>query len=67
MTPGMSRRAIAMTVAGIVLSQPLMQTIASKRWPRATSSIESVMTSRETRLVFIPLVPMVTPSEIATC
>ena len=29
------------------------------------SSIESAMTSRETRLVFMPLVPIVMPSEIA--
>ena len=61
----MSSRASAITVAGMVLSQPLMQTRPSKRWPRATSSIESAMTSRETRLVFMPLVPIVTPSEIA--
>ena len=46
-----------MTVAGIVLSQPLMQTMPSKRWPRATSSIESAMTSRLTRLVFMPARP----------
>ena len=31
-----------------------------------TSSIESAITSRDTRLVFIPLVPIVIPSEIAT-
>ncbi len=29
------------------------------------SSIESAITSRETRLVFIPLVPIVMPSEMA--
>ena len=50
---------------GIVLSQPESAMTASNRWPRATSSIESAMTSRETRLVFIPLVPIVIPSEIA--
>ena len=54
-----------MTVPGIVLSQPLRATTASKRWPRATSSIESAMTSRLTRHVFMPVVPMVMPSEIA--
>ena len=34
-------------------------------WPRATSSIESAITSRLTSDVFIPSVPMVMPSEIA--
>ena len=50
---------------GIVLSQAARQTIASKKWPRATSSIESAITSRETRLARMPLVPIVMPSEIA--
>ena len=54
-----------MTAPGIVLSQPVRTTSASKRWPSATSSMESAITSRETRLVFIPLVPIVMPSEIA--
>jgi hypothetical protein len=40
--------------------------MASKAWPRATSSIESAITSRLTSEVFIPSVPMVIPSEIAT-
>src|SRR5918997_127562 len=53
------------TVPGIVLSQALSAMIPSKRCPRATSSIESAMTSRDTRLVFMPLVPIVIPSEIA--
>ncbi len=35
-------------------------------WPRATSSIESAITSRLTSEVFIPSVPIVMPSEIAT-
>ena len=55
-----------MTVPGIVLSQPLRAMTASKKCPRATSSIESAMTSRETSEVFMPVVPMVMPSEIAT-
>ena len=38
---------------------------ASNRWPRPTSSIESAITSRLTSEVFIPLVPIVIPSEIA--
>ena len=37
----------------------------SKKWPRATSSIESAITSRLTRLARMPLVPIVMPSEIA--
>src|SRR6185503_8251022 len=41
-----------------------MQTRPSKRWPRATSSIESAITSRETSEARIPSVPIVTPSEI---
>ena len=55
-----------MTVPGIVLSQPLSAMTASKKCPRATSSIESAMTSRDTRLVRMPGVPIVMPSEIAT-
>ena len=35
-------------------------------WPRATSSIESAITSRLTREVFMPSVPMVMPSETTT-
>ena len=35
-------------------------------WPRATSSIESAITSRLTSEVFMPSVPIVIPSEIAT-
>ena len=54
-----------MTVPGIVLSQPLRGMTASKKWPRATSSIESAMTSRDTSEVFMPVVPIVMPSEIA--
>jgi hypothetical protein len=61
----MSSRAIAITAAGIVLSQPTIPTSASKQWPRATSSMESAMTSRDTSEVRIPGEPMVIPSEIA--
>ena len=35
-------------------------------WPRATSSIESAITSRLTSEVFMPSVPIVMPSEMAT-
>ena len=51
---------------GIVLSHPDSATTASNRCPRATSSIESAITSRLTSDVFIPSVPIVIPSEIAT-
>ncbi len=54
-----------MTVPGIVLSHPESAMTPSKRWPRLTSSIESAMTSRLTSEVFMPLVPIVIPSEIA--
>ena len=44
------------------MSQPEMPTKASRRWPRATSSTESAMTSRLTSEDFIPSVPMAMPS-----
>ena len=61
----MSSRATAMIAAGLVLSQPTTQTRPSNRWPRATSSIESAITSRETSEARIASVPIETPSEIA--
>src|SRR5688572_23457572 len=61
----MSRRAIAITMAGIVLSHPEMVTRASNMCPRATSSTESAMRSRLTSEVFMPSVPIVIPSVIA--
>ena len=42
-----------------------MHTTPSISWPRMTSSIESATTSRLTSEVFIPSVPIVTPSLIA--
>src|SRR5712691_8825163 len=60
----MSSRPSAITAAGLVLSQATRQIRPSNKWPRATSSIESAITSRETSEVRIPSVPMVTPSEI---
>src|SRR5262245_31125929 len=57
---------MAMAIAGMVLSQPAMVTSPSNMWPRATSSTESAMISRLTREVFIPSVPVVMPSLIAT-
>ena len=61
----MSSRASAIAAAGIVLSQAIRQTRPSKRWPRATSSIESAIVSRETSEARIPDVPIETPSETA--
>jgi hypothetical protein len=65
MVPGIPSRACAIAAAGRVLSQPTMVTSASNMWPRPTSSMESAITSLLTRLVFIPCVPMVMPSEMA--
>ncbi len=61
----MSSRASAITAAGIVLSQAIRQTRPSNRWPRATSSIESAIVSRETSEARMPVVPIETPSETA--
>ena len=58
-------RASAIAAAGIVLSQPTMQTAASNNCPRQTSSMESAITSRLTSDAFMPSVPMVSPSEMA--
>src|ERR1700682_3273323 len=58
-------RTSAITAAGIVLSQPTINTRPSKRCPRVTSSIESAITSRLTSEAFIPSVPIETPSETA--
>ena len=55
-----------MTVPGIVLSQPLIAITASNRCASETSSIESAISSRLTSEAFIPTVPIVMPSEIAT-
>src|SRR3954452_21003634 len=53
-----------MAAPGAVLSQATMHTTPSIIWPRTTSSIESATTSRLTSDVFIPSVPIVTPSLI---
>ena len=51
-----------MAPAGMVLSQPTMTTRASKEWPMAATSMESVMTSRLMSEARMPSVPMETPS-----
>ena len=50
----MFRRASAITVPGIVLSQPEIATSASNWWAEATSSIESAIISRETSEARMP-------------
>ena len=63
---GRFRRPTTIAIAGMVLSQPEMVTMPSNMWPRATSSTESATTSRLIRDAFIPSVPMVMPSVMAT-
>ena len=62
----MSSRARAIAAPGIVLSQPTRITSASNMLARATSSIESAMTSRLTSDIRMPSVPMVMPSDTET-
>ncbi len=50
----------------MVLSQPQSATTASKQLPRATSSMESAITSRLMRLARMPGLPIVMPSEMET-
>ena len=57
-------RAMAITQAGIFLSQPPMATKPSMHSQPTTVSIESAMTSRDTSEYFIPSVPIEMPSEI---
>src|SRR5262245_22677117 len=62
MTLGTSSRAMAITMAGMVLSQPEIPTKASSRWPRTTSSTESAIQSRLISDAFMPSVPIAMPS-----
>jgi hypothetical protein len=55
---------MAITQPGMFLSQPPMATTPSKPWQPTTVSMESAMTSRETREYFMPSVPMEMPSEM---
>jgi hypothetical protein len=54
-----------MTMPGRLLSQPAIVTMASRRSACMTSSTESAMTSRDTRLARMPSVPIEMPSETA--
>jgi hypothetical protein len=49
---------------GIFLSQPPIATMPSKPWQPTTVSIESAITSRETKEYFIPSEPIEIPSEM---
>ena len=53
-----------MTQPGIFLSQPPIATTPSKPWQEVTVSIESAITSLETREYFIPSEPIEIPSEM---
>ena len=63
--PGIFIRAKAIAAAGIVLSQPHNTSTASKQWPFTASSMESAITSRETKDARIPDVPIAIPSVTA--
>jgi hypothetical protein len=47
---------------GMFLSQPPMTSTPSIHWPPTQVSTQSAMTSRETRLYFMPSVPIAMPS-----
>ena len=49
---------------GMFLSQPPMTSTPSIHWPPTQVSTQSAMTSRDTRLYFMPSVPMAMPSEM---
>src|SRR5277367_5655439 len=55
---------MAMRQHGMFLSQPPMATSPSSNSQPITVSIESAITSRDTREYFMPCVPMEMPSEI---
>src|SRR5213080_4257936 len=61
-TAGMFMRAMAISAPGMFLSHPPTASTPSTHWALHTVSIESAITSRETREYFIPSVPMEMPS-----
>jgi hypothetical protein len=61
-TLGRFMRTAAIAAAGMVLSQPTMNRIASSECPRTASSAESAITSRLISDARIPLVPIASPS-----
>jgi hypothetical protein len=58
----MSMRAIAIIAPGMFLSQAPRATTPSIAWPLQAVSMESAMTSRDTREYFIASVPIAMPS-----
>mmetsp|Transcript_20439 Transcript_20439/g.35268 ORF Transcript_20439/g.35268 Transcript_20439/m.35268 type:complete len:228 (+) Transcript_20439:1-684(+) len=63
-TPMELLRRMGMSAPGIDLSQPPSVTIPSAKYPSCMVSMESAIKSRETSEYLIPLVPIVSPSEI---
>ncbi len=49
---------------GMFLSQPPITITPSIHWPCTQVSMQSAITSRDTRLYFMPSVPIAMPSEI---
>ena len=61
---GTLARSMPIMPPGMFLSQPPMTTQPSIHWPCTQVSTQSAMTSRLTRLYFMPSVPMAMPSLI---
>jgi hypothetical protein len=59
---GTLARSMPIMPPGMFLSQPPMTITPSIHWPPTQVSTQSAMTSRETRLYFMPSVPMAMPS-----
>ena len=55
---------MAIIPPGMFLSQPPTTSTPSIHWPPTQVSMQSAMTSRETRLYFMPSVPIAMPSEM---
>ena len=61
---GTLARSMPIMPPGMFLSQPPMTMTPSSHWPPTQVSTQSEMTSRDTRLYFMPSVPMAMPSEM---
>ncbi len=59
---GTLARSMPIMPPGMFLSQPPMTITPSIHWPPTQVSTQSAMTSRDTRLYFMPSVPMAMPS-----
>ena len=59
---GTLARSMPIMPPGMFLSQPPMTSTPSIHWPPTQVSTQSEMTSRDTRLYFMPSVPMAMPS-----